>query len=232
MTTTDPRVVRSRQAMIDAAVRLLQIGGVGAVTHQTVAAEAGVGRATVYRHWPGLTELLLDALAEAAPVVDFGEGDLRTRLLHELRLRLPAINSSTTVAVVGVLVGRGDHDVRVRELRTLVFGRLVDAVAEVITAAAGDGQLSPDAPAHDLAVMIFGALLMERAMLGRQVSARHLDQIVDAALQGWWLTAPGATDTAAPEVTARPARAARRSAPPPSGPAPRARRPARPAPGD
>ena len=179
--------------MVAAAVRLLHRGGAEAITHQTVAAEAGVGRATVYRHWPRVTDLLLEALADAAPDVDFGEGDLRTRLLHEFGLRLPAINSRVTPAVIGTLVGRGDHDDQVHDLRDLIFGRLVDAITEVIAGAAEDGQLTADAPARTLATLILGALLLERAMLGHELTPARLEEIVDAALQGWWRTPPADT---------------------------------------
>ncbi|MFJ8036087.1 helix-turn-helix domain-containing protein [Streptomyces sp. NPDC096032] len=45
-----------------AATALLTEGGLEAVTHQTVATRAGVGRATVYRHWASLLHLRLAAL--------------------------------------------------------------------------------------------------------------------------------------------------------------------------
>lgn len=172
--------------MIDAAGRLLMRGGIEEVTHQTVAVEAGVGRATVYRHWPRLTDLLMDAMADAALVVDFGEGDLRTQLLHELGQRLPQINSPMSMALVGMLVGRGQYDDDVQALRTVIFGRVVDAISNAIGTAARDGQLLPDAPASELARMILGALLMQRSLLGRDLTIEYLENVVDAALRGWW----------------------------------------------
>jgi Transcriptional regulator len=48
---TDPRAARSREAILAAAFDLLAREGPGAITHQRVAQQAGVGRATVYRHW-------------------------------------------------------------------------------------------------------------------------------------------------------------------------------------
>ncbi len=49
MTTTDPRVVRTRQRALDAGARLLLETGIDAVTHAQVAEVAGVGRRTLYR---------------------------------------------------------------------------------------------------------------------------------------------------------------------------------------
>jgi AcrR family transcriptional regulator len=62
-TTVDPRQARSRKAMLDAARELLAREGPAAVTHQRVARQAGVGRATVYRHWPRPEQLMLDTMA-------------------------------------------------------------------------------------------------------------------------------------------------------------------------
>ncbi|MEH0573122.1 MULTISPECIES: helix-turn-helix domain-containing protein [Streptomyces] len=65
-THSDPRARRSRTKILAAATELLAEGGPGRITHAAVAARAKMGRATVYRHWPGLQSLLLDTLTSAA----------------------------------------------------------------------------------------------------------------------------------------------------------------------
>ena len=62
-TPLDPRAARSREAMLAAARALLVHEGPAAVSHQRVARQARVGRATAYRHWPRPEQLLLDAMA-------------------------------------------------------------------------------------------------------------------------------------------------------------------------
>src|SRR6266566_1989586 len=62
---TDPRAARSREAILAAAYDLLAREGPGAITHQRVAQQAGVGRATVYRHWAAPEDLLRDVLFSA-----------------------------------------------------------------------------------------------------------------------------------------------------------------------
>lgn len=57
------RVTRSREAILAAARELLRAAGPAALTHQSVAARAAVGRTTVYRHWPRPDQLLSDAMA-------------------------------------------------------------------------------------------------------------------------------------------------------------------------
>ena len=61
--TTSPRVERSRAAILEATLALLAEEGVGGLTVDAVAARAGVGKATVYRHWASRAELILDAIS-------------------------------------------------------------------------------------------------------------------------------------------------------------------------
>jgi len=51
----------TRAAILDAARQVLFDEGWEALSHQRVAEVAGVGRATVYRHWPQRLQLLQDA---------------------------------------------------------------------------------------------------------------------------------------------------------------------------
>src|ERR1039457_2818369 len=53
----------AEQAIIEAALALFAESGVEGLCIEQVAARAGVGKATIYRRWPGKEDLLLDALA-------------------------------------------------------------------------------------------------------------------------------------------------------------------------
>ena len=58
----DPRVERSRRVILSAALDLLGEVGYGGLTIEAVAHRAGVGKSTIYRHWPGTLEMLEDAI--------------------------------------------------------------------------------------------------------------------------------------------------------------------------
>src|SRR5918911_1191231 len=80
----------SRDGVIRAAIlRLLADVGYGALTMDAVAAEAGVGKATIYRRWRTKQDLVVDTISDLnraeATTPDTGslEGDLRA-LLHSL----------------------------------------------------------------------------------------------------------------------------------------------------
>jgi AcrR family transcriptional regulator len=80
---SDPRPARSRARLLDAATALLRSGGPGAVTIDAVTRSANVARATLYRHFASVNDLLAAAFAsllEPAPMPP-AEGDLRDQLI-------------------------------------------------------------------------------------------------------------------------------------------------------
>lgn len=81
----DPRAEHSRAQALQAARALLAEEGWEAATHLRVAERSGLGRATVYRHWPDPVALRRDALSEEALVFHtVPTGDLRADLVAEL----------------------------------------------------------------------------------------------------------------------------------------------------
>ncbi|MGW0505894.1 TetR/AcrR family transcriptional regulator [Micromonospora sp. NPDC003241] len=58
-----PRSVRADEAIVEATLDLLAEGStIEAISVEAIAARAGVGKATIYRRWPGKNALLSDAL--------------------------------------------------------------------------------------------------------------------------------------------------------------------------
>jgi AcrR family transcriptional regulator len=120
----DPRVARTRQAVREAVRSLVQRAGFEAVSHQRVAEEAGIGRATVYRHWPERTDLLLEVVAEAESPRDWtSSGDLAIDLnegLARLRRQLASPLAPELVALIGR--AEWDADLRATKLQLLASG--------------------------------------------------------------------------------------------------------------
>jgi AcrR family transcriptional regulator len=65
-----PRSAEADQAILDATLRLLGTRGVAGMTIEGVAAEAGVGKTTIYRRWSTKTELILAAISDLVPPGD------------------------------------------------------------------------------------------------------------------------------------------------------------------
>lgn len=86
------RSSRSHQAILNATVKLLEAVGYKNLTIEGVAAEAGVGKQTIYRWWKSLAELVMEAYMSASdvrvPEPDTGtlKGDLEAILLPVFEL--------------------------------------------------------------------------------------------------------------------------------------------------
>ncbi len=65
-----PRSAEAEQANLDATLRVLGTRGVAGLTNEGVAADAGVGKTTIYRRWPTKTALILAAISDLVPPGD------------------------------------------------------------------------------------------------------------------------------------------------------------------
>jgi AcrR family transcriptional regulator len=65
-----PRSAEAEQAILDATLRMLGTRGVAGTTIEGVAADAGVGKTTIYRRWPTKTALILAAISDLVPSGD------------------------------------------------------------------------------------------------------------------------------------------------------------------
>jgi AcrR family transcriptional regulator len=66
---TDPRIARSRVKILATTADLIVEHGIPAIRVDHIAARSGVAKTTIYRHWPALPNLIVDAVAAALPPV-------------------------------------------------------------------------------------------------------------------------------------------------------------------
>jgi AcrR family transcriptional regulator len=176
---TDPRAARSREAILAAAYDLLAREGPGAITHQRVAQQAGVGRATVYRHWAAPEDLLRDVLFSAElPFFATPALPLRSWLHAELRqladeLALPAV-ASVTMALMEQ-TRSGGAGARPHRHVTAITERLAAAFALAVDA--GELDTAPD-PALAAAHLI-GPLVYRTTLQAAAVPDRLLAEVID-----------------------------------------------------
>jgi AcrR family transcriptional regulator len=62
-----PRSAEADQAILNATLRMLGTHGIAGTTIEGVAADAGVGKTTIYRRWPTKTDLILAAISDIVP---------------------------------------------------------------------------------------------------------------------------------------------------------------------
>ncbi len=170
--------------MLDAARELLLQEGPAAVTHQRVARQAKVGRATVYRHWPRTELLLLDTMATVdLPFFRELVTPVRPWLRQQLRV---AADEMTLPQVAGVALAMmqgsaGSLPVAVRDrFIATVTGRL-DAA---LTLAAAEGELDAPVDPQDAVALLVGPILQRTCMQAGTVSDELIDRLLDSI--GTW----------------------------------------------
>ena len=86
-----PRDPKLDGALLAATLELMAEVGYGALTMESVATRAGVGKATLYRRWPSKEQLVVDALRTLSETVDLddsvGVRDTLVRMLEAIRLQ-------------------------------------------------------------------------------------------------------------------------------------------------
>lgn len=175
----DPRVVRTRNDVLRAALRVLIDEGWESVTHPRVARVAGYSRTTVYTHWPTRTGLIVDAFTRLAEVPHHTPtGDLRTDLIKEVTTFRSAMVEHRLDRALAVLV---DHTASVAEL------------VEVRNKLVADGErivrklLEPVLHGAELeaaTLMLCGAVLHAALMHGQPPGDDVIESIVDLTLGG------------------------------------------------
>ena len=108
--TVDPRVARTRHAVLAAALEVLLDEGWERVTLGRVAERSGYARTTLYRHWPQRLDLLRDLIREEARLAHTTPmGDLRDDLVAELEAFRVAV-TSTGLGRVMIAIGQQARD--------------------------------------------------------------------------------------------------------------------------
>ncbi|MFE9428789.1 TetR/AcrR family transcriptional regulator [Kitasatospora sp. NPDC006697] len=132
-----PRSDQARQAVLAAALELVERDGYTAVTMKGIAEAAGVGRATVYRWWPSTGAVLMEALNELSLRVATPEptADPEADLLAFLTATFALNNGGPARPVLLGLVADGQKDpevaARVAELISWRRGLLRERLARL-----------------------------------------------------------------------------------------------------
>jgi TetR/AcrR family transcriptional regulator of autoinduction and epiphytic fitness len=185
----DPRIERSREVVLAAALELLTEVGFGDLTIEAVAARSGVAKSTIYRHWHGKLDLVASAFAELKSDSQTvpAPGPVRQRVVEILtELAVHVQDPTWRRACLPALIEASARCPEVAELSRQVAemgaAPLVQVLDEAV--AAEELRLPAGATTADLADALVGPILL-RALFHRD----HLDPgdvpaLVDLVLPG------------------------------------------------
>ncbi len=111
-----PRSEKARKAVIRSTLALLKRVGFNELTIESVAARAGVGKATVYRWWPNKAELVIACFVSAVgEELRFPSAGPVLNSIHEQMKRWAPIFRSPLGQIVVTVIGAGQSEPEILE---------------------------------------------------------------------------------------------------------------------
>lgn len=142
---------RNEQALLDAAAAVFVRSGVDAPVRD-IAAAAGVGMGTIYRHFPTRADLIIavyqhqvEACAEAGPALLAGGAGPYAALTEWVGLFVDFL-----ITKHGLAAALRSDRARFETLHAYFLDRLVPVCGELLAAAAAAGQIRADIGAYEL----------------------------------------------------------------------------------
>jgi AcrR family transcriptional regulator len=179
------RPCRSEDAILQATFDLVAEHGVGGVTVDAVAARAGVGKQTIYRHWGSRAKLIhaaISCMALEDEVPDTGSlrGDL-TAMLHQLAVFL---GNSDAGRVLPSLFDAAERDPELRELRQVHIAQRRGTFEHVLRRGIERGELAPGTDLDLLTDVLVGPFFYKRIVSQREVVTLDVAKVLDLVLAG------------------------------------------------
>lgn len=181
----DPRVVRSRAAVIDATRALLRESGFGGATIDAVSARSGVAKTTIYRQWKDRNELVLDAFSFEAELVVFPTtDDLRADLCAGLQRLAKELNSSEWIGLMPAMIEASERDPDFLAMSRSFMESRRKPLKDRIHLAIERGELSGGFDEETLMAVIAGPLFYRRLITHQAVRRNIIENLLDLFLSG------------------------------------------------
>jgi TetR/AcrR family transcriptional regulator, regulator of autoinduction and epiphytic fitness len=180
----DPRIERSRQVILDAALKELGEIGYGAFTIESVAARAGVGKSTIYRHWPDKLALIADAFQtfheETLP--DTESGSPREKVTRVVRHVAEVVAGSTFSSCIPALIDAAERDQKLRQFYFQFQRKARQPLIKVIADGVAGGSFSKHINPEFAAFALLGAIFFCRLMTSKRFDPKKAADLVDTVL--------------------------------------------------
>jgi AcrR family transcriptional regulator len=183
-----PRDTQRDRAILESTFKILNAQGYAGLTIDGVAADANVGRPTIYRRWPSKPALVVAALVAsdrlALPAPDSGSlrDDLVALQVHQVAL----INSPQSRRVTAGLVADLANDPELSEMYvTQYLAPRRATVWQVLQRGVDRGELAPDTDFAFVSDLLMGPLFMRAVVWGQPLERDAAEKTVDVVLAAY-----------------------------------------------
>jgi AcrR family transcriptional regulator len=182
---TGGRSARVREAVLAAVFSELIESGYAALSVEAVASRAGVNKTTIYRRWPTLDDLLVDALTTWSldaipPVMDTGSVD--TDLLALGRELADLLNGGVGRQVAAFVLTAGLRSDHLREATRRYFDHQALRAIPTVNQAIDRGELPANTDANALLTTFRAPLFYRLVTTGDPIDEELITQAARVAL--------------------------------------------------
>src|SRR6516162_10095620 len=181
-----PRSERAEQAILDATVEAIGECGVDGVRCEDVAARAGVGKATLYRRWPGKEDLLIAAFASLKTPLPQPRGEsVRDDLIAMVEVMAADVQDPRHARQFALLHGEGERYPRLMaRYKEQVVEPRRELIRSVLRRGAGNGELRPDTDVEIAMLTLTGAVMARDKHDSTPPLPGFAARVVDELLRG------------------------------------------------
>lgn len=182
-----PRSERSRRAILDAAATLLSKRGYADITIEGIAAEAGVGKTTIYRWWSTKASIYIDLYAELAakitPPADTGDFATDLSLLIRGAFKLYR-ETAAGLALAGIVAEAQSNATVSRIVRNEFAPSRRHIILAILERGAKRGDIPPDVDLELVSEIIAGAVWYNVLVGTGDLTDKHASRLIDRIVRG------------------------------------------------
>jgi len=191
----DPRVARTRAAVLGAAIDLLAERGYSGFSVEGVVERSGIAKTTLYRHWPTRDDLLAAAIARldgaglhgagldgAEPLPD--TGSVRQDLLDLQARRVRAARTTQWERCMPALVEAAAHHPELAEVIARLTGQILAQIETLLARGVERGELRDGLDPQLAASALIGPIVFRRLLLHEAPTLQRVADVIDLLMQG------------------------------------------------
>jgi len=174
----------ARVAILEATARLFAARGYDHLTMEGIAAEAGVGKQTIYRWWPSKGAVVADCMLEDRLMPKRfalrNSGDVREDLIAWLAEIFSVLDQPGGEALMRSIVAAAAENAGVGQRLHQTLGA-EESLTERLQAAVDTGDLRPDAPLTEIGDALIGAVIL-RSLSRTSTDLESVRRLIDVVL--------------------------------------------------
>jgi AcrR family transcriptional regulator len=207
----DPRVARTRAAVLGAAIDLLAERGYSGFSVEGVVERTGIAKTTLYRHWPTRDDLLAAAIArldgagldgsgldgsrlDSAGLDGAGSlpdtGSVRQDLLDLQARRVRAARTTQWERCMPALVEAAAHHPELAEVIARLAGQILAQIETLLARGVERGELRDGLDPQLAASVLIGPIVFRRLLLHEAPTLQRVADVIDLLMQGIAVQSP------------------------------------------